>query len=155
MFVDLPKSTEGKRTAVKTNDIFITITGAGVSNSALLEDMDFAEGYVSQHIALVRFIEKRTSVWAHQSIISETIGKRQFNTMIYGDKPGLNLQQISSLIIPLPPLSEQQRIVAKLDELMRYCDELEASIKESQQQNELLLQQVLREALEPKTAILS
>jgi type I restriction enzyme S subunit len=32
---------------------------------------------------------------------------------------------------------------------MRYCDELEASIKESQQHNELLLQQVLREALEP------
>mgnify|MGYP006211884457 CR=1 FL=1 len=27
---------------------------------------------------------------------------------------------------------------------MQYCDELEASIKESQQQNEMLLQQVLR-----------
>lgn len=33
---------------------------------------------------------------------------------------------------------------------MAYCDELEVSIKESQQQNELHLQQVLREALEPE-----
>lgn len=57
---------------------------------------------------------------------------------------------LKELVFPLPPLSEQQRIVAKLDELMQYCDELEASIKASQQQNELLLQQVLREALEPK-----
>lgn len=43
---------------------------------------------------------------------------------------------------------EQQRIVAKLDALIKYCDDLEATIKESQQQNELLLQQVLHEALE-------
>lgn len=38
----------------------------------------------------------------------------------------------------------------KLDKLMKLCQNLEACIKESQQQNELLLQQVLREALEPK-----
>lgn len=67
-----------------------------------------------------------------------------------GAQPNLNMGKISNTIVPLPPLSEQQRIVTKLDELMQYCDELEASIKESQQQNELLLQQVLREALEPK-----
>lgn len=59
-------------------------------------------------------------------------------------------KSLNKVLLPLPPLSEQQRIVAKLDELMTYCDELEASIKESQQQNEMLLQQVLREALEPK-----
>ncbi|MBS1488952.1 MAG: restriction endonuclease subunit S [Bacteroidetes bacterium] len=49
--------------------------------------------------------------------------------------------------IPLPPLLEQKRIVQKLDELMQYCHSLEASIKQSQGQNEKLLQQVLREAL--------
>jgi type I restriction enzyme S subunit len=64
----------------------------------------------------------------------------------------VNISQdnMKRFLIPFPPLSEQQHIVAKLDELMQYCDELEESIKESQQQNELLLQQVLREALEPK-----
>ncbi|KAA3607054.1 MAG: restriction endonuclease subunit S [Calditrichaeota bacterium] len=62
----------------------------------------------------------------------------------------INTTQLKTLIIPLPPLSEQKRIVAKLDELMKYCDGLEESIKNSQTQNEMLLQQVLREALEPK-----
>jgi type I restriction enzyme S subunit len=57
--------------------------------------------------------------------------------------------QFDNMPIPLPPLSEQKRIVAKLDELMAYCDSLEESIKNSQTQNELLLGQVLREALEP------
>jgi len=63
---------------------------------------------------------------------------------------GIKSAKLKEMLIPMPPLSEQQRIFAKLDELMAYCDELEVSIKESQQQNELLLQQVLREALEPK-----
>lgn len=58
-------------------------------------------------------------------------------------------EHMNNLIVPLPPLSEQHRIVTKLEQLMRYCDELEQSIKESQAQNEHLLQQVLREALQP------
>jgi len=60
------------------------------------------------------------------------------------------LGRIRSFLIPLPPLSEQKRIVAKLDELMAYCVSLEQSIKNSQTQNKILLGQVLREALEPK-----
>jgi len=56
---------------------------------------------------------------------------------------------MSNLFLPLPPLSEQNRIVQKLDELMQYCNGLEASIKQSETQNSTLLQQVLREALRP------
>jgi restriction endonuclease S subunit len=59
----------------------------------------------------------------------------------------LRKDQILSCPIPLAPLSEQLRIVQKLDELMQHCNELEASIRESESHNEKLLQQVLREAL--------
>ena len=64
----------------------------------------------------------------------------------------VNISQDNMKTFPftLPPLSEQKAIVAKLDELMAYCDSLEESIKNSQSQNAMLLQQVLREALEPK-----
>ncbi|MGN7863098.1 restriction endonuclease subunit S [Chryseobacterium sp. 22458] len=57
---------------------------------------------------------------------------------------------MENLIIPLPPIEIQERIVAKLDELMDHCDALEEQIKQSQQTNDLLLQQVLREALGEK-----
>jgi len=58
------------------------------------------------------------------------------------------LKQIINLLIPLPPLHEQEQIVAKLEELMAFCDGLEERIKESHGYNEKLLQQVLREALQ-------
>jgi type I restriction enzyme S subunit len=59
----------------------------------------------------------------------------------------INQGHVDNLLIPLPPLEEQQRIVNKLEQLMVFCDELEKSIKQSKEQNEKLLQQVLREAL--------
>jgi type I restriction enzyme S subunit len=60
-----------------------------------------------------------------------------------------NGTKLKNIICPLPPLSEQHRIAVKLEQLMRHCNELEQSLKESQAQNEHLLQQVLREALWP------
>ena len=75
----------------------------------------------------------------------------EYERMMIGfNSPSITNTQFENTLLPIPPKAEQQRIVAKLDELMAYCDGLEASIKESQQLNELLLQQVLREALEPK-----
>lgn len=66
-----------------------------------------------------------------------------------GAQPNLNMQKIKNTFIPLPPLAEQQRIVSKLNELMQFCDQLEQNINTTKEQTNLLLQTVLREALEP------
>jgi len=72
----------------------------------------------------------------------------EFKEMMVGfNSPSITNEQFEQTLFPLPPLAEQNRIVQKLDELMQYCSELEASIKQSELQNEKLLQQVLREAL--------
>ena len=51
---------------------------------------------------------------------------------------------------PLPPLAEQHRIVAKVDELMVLCDRLEASLTASDQTRTRLLDGLLAEALAPE-----
>lgn len=65
-----------------------------------------------------------------------------------GNQPALNGIKISNTIFPLPPISTEYKIIQKLNTLMQYCDSLEESIKKSVSQNEKLLQQVLREALQ-------
>ena len=49
--------------------------------------------------------------------------------------------------IPLPPLAEQHRIVAKVDELMALCDRLEAALQSADTTRTRLLEALLHEAL--------
>jgi type I restriction enzyme S subunit len=64
--------------------------------------------------------------------------------------PGITRENILEKVFPLPPLAEQERIVAKLEKLMKFCDELEANIKQGIVNADQLLQTALKEALEPK-----
>lgn len=50
----------------------------------------------------------------------------------------LPTEELFAQSIPLPPLPEQKRIVAKVDELMQMCDRLEESLRQSQQRVEAL-----------------
>jgi type I restriction enzyme S subunit len=52
-------------------------------------------------------------------------------------------------LLPLPPLSEQHRIVAKVDELMVLCDRLETSLIIAADVRRRLLNSLLAEALTP------
>ncbi len=48
-----------------------------------------------------------------------------------GAQPNLNVGKISSTFIPMPPLNEQKRIVAKVDELVALCDQMKSQITSS------------------------
>jgi type I restriction enzyme S subunit len=56
-------------------------------------------------------------------------------------------EELFSLPIPIPPLAEQRRIVAKVDELMSLCDRLEVQLKASQSEASRLLESVLHHSL--------
>ena len=60
----------------------------------------------------------------------------------------INLGILVELLIPLPPLTEQHRIVAKVDELMALCDGLETSLATGDDTRCRLLGALLAEALE-------
>ena len=61
--------------------------------------------------------------------------------------PAINDADFSILPFPLPPLAEQHRIVAKVDELMALCDGLEAAQMERETTQTRLLDALLHKAL--------
>ena len=145
--VNPPKKSEGMRTQVSKGDLLVVITGAGVTNPALL-DTDLGEAYVSQHVALIKPTDTNLSPWLLLCLMAPMGGRAELVTRAYGaGKPGLNLDNIRSLPIPLPPLAEQRRIIAKVDEIMALCDRLEGQLAAAQTEASRLLESVLHHAL--------
>ena len=56
-------------------------------------------------------------------------------------------QVLARVLVPVPPLAEQHRIVAKVDELMLLCDEIETALGSAQKVRGQLLESLLCEAL--------
>jgi len=78
--------------------------------------------------------------------------------MQINDKKSTGINQLTqgtlnSILIPLPPIAEQNRIIKKLEQLMKLCDELQYSIQQSKIENEKLLQGALRDALKKEEII--
>lgn len=126
-YVTVPGGSEGTRTRVVRGDWLITITGANVGKCALLTD-DPGEAYVSQHVALMRPKNSDFGRFGHIWLTAEHGGRGVLLADSYGAKPGLNLHQLRSLPVPVPPREERDRIVAKVDALLATCDALEARL---------------------------
>lgn len=130
-YVKLPETTEGKRTKVDVGNLLMTITGANVAKAAIVET-ELDEAYVSQHVALIKLIHSAMNKYIHLWLTGACGGRGLLLECSYGAKPGLNLQNINELIIPIPPLEEQQRIIAKVDELMALCEQLKTRLADAQ-----------------------
>jgi type I restriction enzyme, S subunit len=61
----------------------------------------------------------------------------------------INLEILTQVLIPIPSLAEQHRIVAKVDKLMVLCDRLEASLNAAVDSRSRLIDALLAEALAP------
>ena len=57
---------------------------------------------------------------------------------------GVSINKFKNIIIPIPPLVEQQRIVERVEKLMNICDMLEEKIVESERVSEKLLESLIR-----------
>ncbi|MEN9301634.1 MAG: hypothetical protein RL264_63 [Bacteroidota bacterium] len=136
-----------RRTNLEPGDLCVVNTGATIGKTAFAPDNELTRKTTFQKsVAILKVLNHHTSMkFIEYFIIFET--PKLLKTSRGSAINNLLLGDMKNVLFPMPPLSEQNRIVQKLDELMQYCNELEASIKQSESQNEKLLQQVLREAL--------
>ena len=143
--VQLPSDQEGTRTRLETGDLLISITG-DVGMLGLITE-NFGEAYINQHIAMVRPVDEMKGRYLAE-LFRSPFAQNQFNAPQRGVKNSFRLTDVTQFLVPLPPIDEQHRIVAKLDELMVLCDRLEVSLATGDNTRCRLLGALLTEALE-------
>lgn len=136
-----------KKAYPQKGEILITNRGAGCGTPALIDiDAEFS----FQNAALIDFNQTLLSNRYIYNFILKSRAEVMETFVNGGLQPMLSNVVLRTIPFPLPPLAEQERIVAKLEKLMKFCDELEANIKQGITNADQLLQTALKEALEPK-----
>lgn len=80
--------------------------------------------YATEHAVVVTGFAELCIGWQYYSIIALNLNQYATATA----QPGLAVAKINEVLIPLPPLAEQKRIVEKLDQLLPLCDAMRADI---------------------------
>ena len=87
---------------------------------------------IQRHIAILKPL-KETNVAFMYYMMKSGFVYRQAAAAVTGiAQPTLGLGVLRRLLIPIPPLAEQERIVAKVEHLMKLCDALEAALRRSE-----------------------
>ncbi|EHU9077665.1 restriction endonuclease subunit S [Escherichia coli] len=111
-------------TKVLPGDVLLNITGASLGRTTIFPS-DFVEANVNQHVTIIRLIELEMNKFVHLGLMSPMVQK-----LVWGRQVGMAIEGLSKKVLeqfefPIPPINEQHRIVAKVDELMALCDQLE------------------------------
>ncbi len=120
----------------KINDILFT-TEAPLGNVAIVSIKGkFA---LAQRVICFQLHEPDIAQFLRILIMSAHFQKQLHEKATGMTATGIKASKLKELPIPLPPLPEQHRIVAKVDELMNLCDQLEHKLSDSQQSHRQLV----------------
>ena len=106
---------------LKKNDILFARTGGTVGKSFLVKETP-KESIFAGYLIRTRYSEKLSPLYLKYFMESGIYWEQLHNGTIKTAQPNCNGKTLSKMILPLPPLAEQHRIVAKIEELQPDID---------------------------------
>ncbi|MSU85495.1 MAG: hypothetical protein EXS21_10360, partial [Pedosphaera sp.] len=128
---------------VRPGDLVYCLRGATLGKTAIITQ--YEEGAVASSLVIIRLIPAVEPRFAYRFLTSP-LGREQIFQFDNGSaQPNLSANSVKKYWVPIPPLAEQRRIVAKVSELMALVDALESQLTTSCATAENLLAAVVAE----------
>ena len=117
----------------RRNDIFIVKSGSTTGKVVMV---DFDEEFsIWSPLALVRVSRRANTRFVFYCLMSQGFQQQVKDNWSFGTQPNIGMSAIARLVIPLPPLPEQEAIVERLD---RETGKIDRAIEVKRRQIELL-----------------
>lgn len=108
---------------LQNNDILFARTGGTVGKSFLVNEVP-EEAIYAGYLIRTRYSSKLEPKYMKLFMESQLYWDQLKSGTVATAQPNCNGKTLSKMILPLPPLVEQKRIVAKLEELLPLCERL-------------------------------
>ena len=106
---------------LEKNNIILAMTGGTVGKSYLVEHLD-EPMYVNQRVATIKILNPLEIKYINTVILSD-ITQKIIKYSKNSTNDNISMDTIKGFLFPLPPLSEQGRIVKKIEELEPFIEE--------------------------------
>ena len=148
LIADQPETMITEKAIKETNckvfpagSLIVAMYGQGKTRGQISELV--VPGATNQAIAAMVFYETSKGIKKYLKYFFVKIYEEIRSQAAGAAQPNLNIGKIKETLVPLPPLPEQQRIVAKIDQLMALCDTLDQQITATTTQQSALLDAVM------------
>ena len=148
VYIDRATHERMSGTAIETSDLLLNITGGSIGRCCLVPD-GLGEANISQHVAIIRTAINGPQHFMRCVVLSPYFQDFISNEQTGAGRGGLPKNKMDRIPVPLPPLAEQHRIVARVDELMVLCNRLESSLAAADTTRHHFLESLLQDVLEP------
>ena len=133
------------RYIIHKEDVYITVAGTIGRVGKIPEEIDGANLTENADRLVFSMLEQN---WLIKCLESNIVQSQIANVTTKVGQPKLAIKRIQKLIIPLPPLAEQKRIVAKFEELLPYIDRYEQAWSKLEQFNNLFPEDMKKSLLQ-------
>jgi type I restriction enzyme S subunit len=130
-------------------DLMLTAVGS-IGNQWICDGRDFY--YKDGNIAKIGFINEFSMEYLSKFIASNSFFTQVLDTVSGTAYSALTIVKLNNIRLPIPSQTEQHRIVAKVDELMALCDQLEAQTESSIDAHKTLVEVLLATLTDAKDA---
>ena len=146
-------SNQFKRTVLRGGEILLNIRGT--LGGCAIVDKNLKGFNIAREVGLIPLVDESLNGFM-LNVLTSPYFESEINRNLRGIAyKGLNLNILNTLLVPLPPIKEQQEINAKVEGLLGLCDQLEAEIDTNQSHAKQLMHAVLKEAFSQSDKVFS
>jgi type I restriction enzyme, S subunit len=133
-----------KRSLVERDDILFSMIGGNLGNQVMVKS---DEPFSIKNVALFKYYDRSLTVPKFIKIYLENLALDLQASASGGAQPFVALGFLRNLVIAIPPTSEQEKIVDRVDELMQNCEKLKQVVGKMHQQRKTLADALVSQAV--------